>query len=265
MSSLAEILLTVRDAAARASEILLEGYRSKPARKTKATEIDFVTEFDQRSETLILEVLAPLGIAVVGEEGGGTPAERTFYVDPLDGTTNYLHGHPFFCVSIGLVEAGVPVLGLVHAPALGVTWEAVRGCGTLRNGVECRVTATERLEDSLLATGFPYDRRTSSDDNLREFSRLKKITHGVRRGGSAAIDLAMVADGTYDGYWEMKLNPWDWAAGATLVCEAGGQLSRYDGSAFDVRATRESATRAELVASNGRIHQALLGALAPAL
>lgn len=260
--SLAETLLVVRDAASRASEILLEGYRTRPARRTKATEIDFVTEFDQRSETLILELLAPLGIAVVGEEGGGTPADRTFYVDPLDGTTNYLHGHPFFCISIGLIDAGVPVLGVVHAPALGVTWEAVRGCGTLRNGVPCHVTDTTRLEDSLLATGFPYDRRTTTDDNLREFSRLKKITHGVRRGGSAAIDLAMVADGTYDGYWEMKLNPWDWAAGATLVTEAGGALSRYDGSPFDVHATRESAQRAELVATNGGVHALLLAQLA---
>ena len=261
MSSLAEMLLTVRDAASRASEILLEGYRSKPARQTKATAIDFVTEFDQRSEALVLELLAPLGIAVVGEEGGGTPAERTFYVDPLDGTTNFLHGHPFFCVSIGLIDEGEPVLGLVHAPALGVTWEAVRGCGTLRNGVECKVTDTARLEDSLLATGFPYDRRTSSDDNLREFSKLKKITHGVRRGGSAAIDLAMVADGTFDGYWEMKLNPWDWAAGATLVQEAGGRLSRYDGSPFDVRTARDASIRAELIASNGAIHDVLVDAL----
>jgi myo-inositol-1(or 4)-monophosphatase len=260
--SLADTLLVVRDAVAKASEILLEGYRTRPARKTKATEIDFVTEFDQRSEALILEMLAPLGIAVVGEEGGGTPADCTFYVDPLDGTTNYLHGHPFFCISVGLIDAGEPVLGVVHAPALGVTWEAVRGCGTLRNGVACRVTETARLEDSLLATGFPYDRRTTDDDNLREFSRLKKITHGVRRGGSAAIDLAMVADGTYDAYWEMKLNPWDWAAGATLVCEAGGVLSRYDGSAFDVHASRDSARRAELVASNGVVHAALLAQLA---
>ena len=260
--SLADTLLVVRDAASRASEILLEGYRTRPVRRTKSTEIDFVTEFDQRSETLVLELLAPLGIAVVAEEGGGTRAERTFYVDPLDGTTNYLHGHPFFCVSIGLIDAGVPVLGVVHAPALGVTWEAVRGCGTLRNGVACRVTDAVRLEDSLLATGFPYDRRTTQDDNLREFSRLKKLTHGVRRGGSAAIDLAMVADGTFDGYWEMKLNPWDWAAGAVLVTEAGGTLSRYDGSAFDVHATLESAQRAELVATNGGVHAALLDELA---
>ncbi len=262
MTSLADTLLIVRDAIASASELLLEGYRSRPAHRTKATAIDFVTEFDQRSEALIKQMLAPLGIAIVGEEGGGTPADRTFYVDPLDGTTNYLHGHPFFCISIGLIDAGEPVLGVVHAPALGVTWEAVRGCGTLRNGVACHVTDTARLEDSLLATGFPYDRRSTDDDNLREFSRLKKRTHGVRRGGSAAIDLAMVADGTFDGYWEMKLNPWDWAAGATLVQEAGGRLSRYDGSAFDVHATRDSTTRAELVASNGALHPALLTALA---
>lgn len=261
MSSLAEILLTVREAAGRASELLLSGYRSKPSSQTKSTAIDFVTEYDQGSEAILIETLKPLGLAIVGEEGGGVAAESTFYVDPLDGTTNYLHGHPFFCISIGLVEAGIPVLGLVHAPALGVTWEAVRGCGTLRNGQECRVTATSALEDSLLATGFPYDRRTSADDNLREYARLKKITRGIRRGGSAAIDLAMVADGTYDGYWEMKLNPWDWAAGAVLVTEAGGTLSRYDGSTFDVRATRDSDLRAELVASNGALHQSLLAAL----
>ena len=262
IAPLAETLLFVRDAADRAGELLMEGYRSRPARSTKATEIDFVTEFDQRSERLIVDVLQPLGIAIVGEEGGGTAAERTFYVDPLDGTTNYLHGHPFFCVSIGLIEEGVPVLGVVHAPALGVTWEAVRGCGTLRNGVQCRVTPTTELGDCLLATGFPYDRRTTDDNNLREYGRLKMLTHGVRRGGSAAIDLAMVADGTFDGYWEMKLNPWDWAAGATLVHEAGGMLTRYDGSPFDVQATRDSLPRPELVASNGHVHRAMIEALA---
>lgn len=261
MSSLAEILLTVREAAGRASELLLSGYRSRPASRTKSTSIDFVTEYDQGSEAILIETLKPLGLAIVGEESGGTPAESTFYVDPLDGTTNYLHGHPFFCISIGLVEAGTPVLGLVHAPALGVTWEAVRGCGALRNGQACRVTDTAQLDEALLATGFPYDRHTSTDDNLREYAHLKKRTRGIRRGGSAAIDLAMVADGTYDGYWEMKLNPWDWAAGALLIEEAGGRLSRYDGSAFDVHATQKSPVRTELVASNGALHDTLLAAL----
>lgn len=261
MTDLDAVLAAAREAAQAAAAIQLAGFRSRPAARTKSTAIDFVTEFDQRSEAAIKARLAPLGLDVVGEETGGSPGERTLYVDPLDGTTNFLHGHPFFCISIGLVEHGVPTVGLVHAPALGVIWEGVRGRGATRNGVPCRVTETARVDEALLATGFPYDRREQDDDNLREFARFKKRTRGVRRGGSAAIDLAMVADGTYDGYWEMKLNPWDWAAGALLVAEAGGRLSRYDGSPADVREPRDGPRRTELVASNGALHAALLATL----
>lgn len=251
----------VERAVQAAHGILLEGFRSRPRATLKSSEIDFVTEYDRRSEIVIKEALAPLGLAIVGEESGGTPADYTFFVDPLDGTTNYLHGHPFFAISIGLCAADVPVLGVVHAPALGVTWSAIRGRGATRNQELCRVTDTARLEDALLATGFPYDRRESDADNLYEFIRLKKVTRGVRRCGSAAIDVCMVADGTYDGYWEMKLNPWDWAAATCILHEAGGTSSRYDGSAFDVREPREGLRRTELVASNGHVHAAILAEL----
>lgn len=255
-ASLDTIAHAVRDAATRAASLLMEGHRSRPTARTKSSAIDFVTEYDGRSEALLVEALAPLGIAIVGEEGGRQLEgdhgdERIFYIDPLDGTTNYLHGHPFFCISIGLLERGQPLHGLVHAPALGLVWEATRGKGALRNGEPCTVSTAASLEEALLGTGFPYDRHLSSDDNLTEFAALKKRVHGIRRGGSAAIDLAFVADGTLDGYWEHKLNPWDWAAGALLVQEAGGRLSRYDGSEFAVETAQRDA---ELVASNPGLH-----------
>ncbi|MCK6549706.1 inositol monophosphatase, partial [Myxococcota bacterium] len=161
------------------------------------------------------------------------------------------------CVSIGLVRvtpSGTePLVGVVAAPALGLTWSGARGLGALRNDEPCRVTSTATLQDSLVATGFAYDQSTD-DDNVPETRAFLKRTRGIRRCGAAAIDLAMTADGTYDLYWEQRLNPWDISAGALLVLEAGGRLSDYGGGPLDVRKGR-------VVASNGAIHDEALGVL----
>jgi myo-inositol-1(or 4)-monophosphatase len=175
-------------------------------------------------------------------------------VDPIDGTTNYAHGHPFWCVSIGLVAAEGPALGVVVAPALQLEWVA-DGTRSTRNGEGCRVSEQSELSQSLLATGFPYDRQTSSENNFAAFVHFKKITQGIRRCGSAAIDLCFVADGTYDGYWERKLKPWDMAAGIAMVRASGGRATAFDGGPLDV-------VSGYAIASNGKIHDAIVAELA---
>lgn len=233
----------------RAGKLLLDGYRSG-ARVHKKGRIDLVTEFDLASEELIRAGIAEAFPThrIIGEEGEEQgEGDTVWYVDPLDGTTNFAHGHPFFSISIALWSDDAPVLGVVAAPALGVTWAARTGEGTHRNGERCRVSTTATLEDALCATGFPYDRWTNPENNHREFGEFLRRTQGVRRCGSAAIDLALVSDGTYEFYWERALNAWDMCAGALLVTEAGGRLSDLSGGPADPRS-------GDLVASNGAVH-----------
>lgn len=241
-----------------AGQVCLRGWRTGVAVERKGA-IDLVTACDRASEDVIRAGFARAfpGVDLVAEEGGGVAHEGApvFWADPLDGTTNFAHGHPFFAVSIGLACGAALLAGVVVAPALGVAWRASRGRGATRDGAPCAVSATAVLGDSLLATGFPYDVRTNPLNNFDEFAALTRASRGVRRCGSAAIDLCMTADGTFDGYWERFLKPWDMAAGAAVVLEAGGALSALDGGAADVRT-------GAVVASNGRIHPALLEAIA---
>ncbi len=246
------------DAAREAAKILAPGFRHRPVAEHKGA-VDLVTEFDRASEAYLAERLVrETGFACVGEEAGGEraadPNDPTWYVDPLDGTTNFVHGHPFYCVSIGLTVAGTPRLGAVFAPALSLAWTGIAGRSATRNGEPCAVSSTASFDAAMLGTGFPYDRKTSADNNFDAFVALKKQVQAVRRCGSAAIDLCFVADGTYDGYWERKLRPWDLAAGAAIVLGAGGRLSSFDGMSPDL-------LQGHLVATNGRIHDALVAAL----
>jgi myo-inositol-1(or 4)-monophosphatase len=248
-SDLKRSLDTVQTVVDEASTILMEGFR-KDLNIQKKGAIDLVTEFDLRSEDLIRDRLmrAFPDDRIVGEEGAAHgEGNRVWYVDPLDGTTNFAHGHPFFCISIALYDKGEGLVAIVAAPALGTRWWAARGAGCFRNGERCTVSSTAVLDQSLCATGFPYDRRESEDDNLAEFRGFLKRSQGIRRCGSAAIDLAMIADGTFDVYWEQRLNAWDMCAGALLVLEAGGRLSDYGGGPADPRT-------GTLVATNGRVH-----------
>lgn len=252
-------LRVAKDAAADASRLLLDGFRSG-AEVRKKGRIDLVTDYDLASERRLRDRLAAAfpDHRIVGEEGDPQGSgERIWYVDPLDGTTNFAHGHPFFSVSIALYDGDRPVVGVVAAPALGVTWSACAEGGAFRGERPCRVSTTSALSDALCATGFPYDRWDNPDNNERELSAFLRRTHGVRRCGSAAIDLALVADGTYDLYWEQRLHAWDMAAGALIVIEAGGRLSDYDGAEGDARSGR-------LVATNGALHDATLAVLAAA-
>jgi myo-inositol-1(or 4)-monophosphatase len=228
----------------------------------KSSDIDLVTEYDRRAEECIVKRLRAAfpGDVVVAEESGmsapssGAAAAR-WLIDPLDGTTNYAHGLPLFCVSIAREVRGSVEIGVVEAPALGLTFAARRGDGATLNGARMHVSDTDSLARSMLATGFPYDRHTSPDSNFEQFVAFQRRAQAVRRLGAAALDLALVAHGTYDGYWEMKLKPWDLAAGALLVEEAGGRVTGWRGEPLAV-------DRGAAVASNGRIHDELLAVLA---
>jgi myo-inositol-1(or 4)-monophosphatase len=249
------------EVATEAAQLLLAGFRKHPAVTEKAR-ADLVTEYDLASERLIRQRLAERtpDIAIVAEEQGGTPASgsgRTWFCDPLDGTTNFVHGHHFFCVSIGVAEAGRPIAGAVVAPALATHWVGFRGGPALRNGEPCRVSETSELGQALVGTGFPSDRSRAPSNNFDAFMRVKQRVRGVRRCGSAAIDLCLVADGTYDAYWERRLNAWDVMAGSALLLAAGGALSALDGTPPDLSV-------GHILASNGRIHEALLGLLVDA-
>lgn len=273
------ILGVTRRAAREAAQLALGGFRHDPTVEHKG-DVDLVTSFDRDSEDLLRRRLGEaLPFAIVGEEEGGAAETIAFYVDPIDGTTNFVHGHPFWCISIGLVVAGQPVLGVVVSPPLGTEWYgyiaasgdrlAVRRSaenGITRDAAEesarlrivegpCTVSSTAALEDALLATGFPYDRRTSPDNNFDAFITIKKRCQAVRRCGSAALDLCLVADGTYEGYWERKLRPWDVAAGIALVRAAGGKVTDFDGGTANIET-------GHIIATNGAIHEELTRELA---
>lgn len=251
-SELREWLASTREIAEEAGAILMRGYRNAGGVRHKG-EIDLVTEHDLASEALIRERLSAAfpDHGLVGEEGGGKARDGlVWFCDPLDGTTNFAHGLFVFAVSIGLALDGKAILGVVHAPALGLTWSGARGVGAFRNEEMCSVSSTDALSRSLIATGFPYDRASDSENNIAELSRIVLKIRGIRRLGSAATDLCLVADGTYDAYWEQKLKPWDICAGMAILEAAGGRITSYEGGSVDIHCGR-------LIASNGKIHDVL--------
>lgn len=251
-------LRLIRRLASEAGGILkAAAFRAHQA-DSKRVAADLVTEFDRRSERLIVDGIREAfpGDHVLAEEGGesGEQSRRRWLVDPLDGTTNFAHGLPFFCVSIALEVDGELEAGAVQAPALGWSFWAARGRGAWLGDRRLQVSRTATLDRALLATGFPYDNATSPENNFAEFEALYKRSQGVRRVGAAALDLAMVAAGWLDGYWEMKLKPWDLAAGALLVREAGGRVTDWKGGPLSVDS-------GAAVATNGAIHDSLVAAL----
>jgi myo-inositol-1(or 4)-monophosphatase len=227
--------------------------------QTKSSAIDLVTDVDRACDALIRErVLAAFpGDGLLTEEGAEARSTSgwRWIVDPLDGTTNYAHGFPHFAVSIAVERAGRVELGAIYDPIRDELFHAVRGGGAFRNGSPVRVSAAEKLEHSLLATGFAYDVHSARNENLEYFGRFMRRAQAVRRAGSAALDLAYVACGRFDGFWELSLHPWDVAAGLLLIEEAGGTASDFDGGPVPADATR-------VLASNGRLHAAMLEVLA---
>lgn len=195
---------------------------------SKSSEYDLVTNIDTRSEQeLIRRIKAEYpGHAILSEESGisNDVSEYLWIIDPLDGTVNYAHRFPVFCISLALQYCGEVVLGIVYAPALRELFETVKGQGAYLNGVKIQVGMINELSKAILATGFPYDKATDRENNLNYFNHLVPRINGIRRTGSAAYDLCNVAAGRFNGYWEFKLNRWDIAAGVLMVEEAGGEI-----------------------------------------
>jgi len=249
-------LLDIASEAALAAGAILESYWGKlDSIEQKGRPGDLVTAADTAAEAEILQVLerhVPDHGLLAEESGrGGSNASPFLWaIDPLDGTTNYTHQYPFSATSVGLLIDGKPTVGAVYDPIHRDLFRAAKGLGATRNRHPIRVSATQNLPASLLVTGFAYDRQETLDTNYAEFCRFTHLTQGVRRGGAISIDLAYVACGRLDGYWERGWSPWDLAAGVVLVEEAGGRVTAYDQSPFAIESGR-------ILASNGAIHGAM--------
>lgn len=221
-------------------------------------EVDLVTEADRAAEEAIVATIRGTFPRhdVLAEEADYGHCESTYrwIIDPLDGTTNYAHGFPWFAVSIALEVAGEIRLGVIYNPFHHELFVAEKGGGAFLNDVQLRVSSTARLDRAMLATGFPYDRKTSPVNNYDHFVNFQQAAQACRRAGAASLDLAYVAAGRLDGYWEMKLKPWDVAAGQLLVTEAGGRATDFNGYPLDIDGR-------EYLASNGLIHESMMAVL----
>lgn len=245
------------DVAKRAGKLLLDNFCGKRKVNYKGR-INLVTEMDILSEKLIVDSLKKEfpEHGILAEEGSRTDSDSGYLwiIDPLDGTTNYAHGFGFFAVSIALEEKDTGIIaGVVYAPYIDECYTASRGLGACLNGKPARVSSTGSLEGSMVATGFPYDVK-ESHDNMEYFNRFLTKTQAVRRPGSASIDLCSVAAGKFDGYWELKLYPWDTAAGSLIVEEAGGMVTGLNGAEFNPY-------KKGVLATNGLIHKEMLGVI----
>ena len=261
----------LRDAAVEfaraAGAILLEGYghAHRPERKGR---IDLVTEYDRRSERLLLDAIArrfPEHRVLAEESGASAPSGATgtgsppvrWLVDPLDGTTNFAHNYPFFCVSVAAEVDGRLAAAAVFDPVRDELFTAHEGGGARLNERAIHVSDIERVEDALLVTGFPYDVREHPERSLPLFQAFLMRAQGLRRDGSAALNLCYLATGRFDGFWEGHLSPWDMAAGVLIVREAGGVVTDYEGGPFRL-------DHKEILASNGQLHEEMKGVLAGA-
>ena len=229
-------LNTARQAVKEAGKCLMRRF-NKTNQISRKGVIDLVTEADLQSEKIILEIIRESfpDDSILAEETGkhGSIKERAWIIDPLDGTTNFAHGFPFFAVSIGFQAEGEIILGIVYSPSLKERFEAVKDRGSTLNGNHIKVSENRDLNSSLLATGFPYSIREDSEQVIGLLEKILIRAQGVRRAGAAAIDLCYVAAGRLDGFWEQGLKPWDTAAGSLIVREAGGKVSDYQGEPYN--------------------------------
>ncbi|MGH9948225.1 MAG: inositol monophosphatase family protein, partial [Pyrinomonadaceae bacterium] len=259
MSAFQFMLNFAIETAREAGQLLLEKF-GRITTVTKKGDINLVTEADLASEALIVEKIKSYypRHSILAEESGDTvviddDSTWKWIIDPLDGTTNYAHGYPCFCVTLALEHNGEIVIGVTFDPTRDELFAAEKGNGATLNGKPIRVSTTEKLGDALIVTGFPYDIK-QRDNFTRHLTEFLLTSRGVRRDGSAAIDMAYVACGRFDGFWEEGLNPWDLAAGKLLIEEAGGVVSNYDGSPFSIY-------QPPICSSNAAIHNQMLEVL----
>jgi myo-inositol-1(or 4)-monophosphatase len=247
------LLPTMESIAREAGSLLMEHFRRRVKIEYKG-EVDLVTVADRQSEAMIRDRIRGQFPShdIMGEEGTRieTGSDYKWYVDPLDGTTNFAHGYPVFCVSLAVEYRGARIAGVVYDPTRNELFAAEKANGARLNGKPIQVSSTANLAECLVATGFPSHKR-HQNPNIYFYHQLTLRSHGVRRAGSAALDLCYVAAGRFDGFWEFNLNPWDTAAGVLLVEEAGGRVTDFSGGPFQI-ASRET------LASNGHVHDALL-------
>ena len=251
-----QIFLDIATEAVMAAGTILEAYWGKlETVEEKGRPGDLVTAADKEAEAVILKILQrhfPEHSILAEESGqlGDNQSDYLWAIDPLDGTTNYAHQYPIAAVSVGLLVSGTPQVGAIYNPFRDELFRAAKGLGATRNRRPIQVSQTSELSKSLLVSGFAYDRRETSDNNYAEFCYLTHLTQGVRRSGAASLDLADVACGRLDGYWERGLSPWDMAAGIVLIEEAGGKVTAYDRSPLIISSGR-------ILATNGKIHNNL--------
>lgn len=247
-------------AALSSGKLLLDGAR-RPFSISYKGERNLVTEMDKKAEELIVETIHKEfpDHDIIAEEGGGqnNNAPWRWYIDPIDGTTNYSRGFPIYCVSIGLEHEEELVVGVVYQPVLNELFTAQLGCGAFLNGERLKVSSVSSMKETLLATGFPYTVKQNPDLYLARFRAFMLDTLAIRRAGSAALDLCYVAAGRFDGFWESNLAPWDMAAGVLMVTEAGGEVTDFYGG-------KDFLTKGEIIASNKIIHASMKEVLAKA-
>jgi len=250
----AEYLMASEEAARKAGQLLKENISKSDEIFYKGA-VDLVTPFDTKAQRTILDHLSSFfpDHGYLAEEGlsQNKGAEMRWIIDPLDGTTNYAHHFPVFTISIALERRSEIVLGLVYDPMREEMFSALKGKGAFLNDKKISVSDIDELDKSLLATGFPYDVRVNQENNVSHFNNFIIRAQGIRRCGSAAMDLCYVACGRFDGFWELKLKPWDVAAGTLIVQEAGGQVSDFRGGEFSIFGS-------EVLATNGAIHQQMV-------
>ncbi|MCP4134187.1 MAG: inositol monophosphatase [bacterium] len=252
-----EILDFTKIISREAGEILLKGFRSEETIVSYKSRTDLVTNMDRASEDFLYSKINSKfpDHTIIAEEGSRkeTNGEFAWYVDPLDATNNYAHGIPFFCVSIGVYskDSKKVVAGAVYDPYHDEMFSAATGTGAFLNGKKITVSGINDIGIAVLATGFPYTKEDPEKNNVKQFNRILPNIQGIRRIGSAALDLSYISCGRIDGYWEPYLQPWDMAAGSVIVEEAGGRVSKYNGDTFDPEYP-------QIIASNGKIHDTII-------
>jgi myo-inositol-1(or 4)-monophosphatase len=253
-----DFLSAAQNAARQAGALLKDNWLKAKTIEVKTDIVDLVTNVDKASDALITKILRTQFPThqIIAEESAisGQPSDYRWYIDPIDGTTNFAHSFPHFAVSIALTHKTQGIVGVVYDPLRDELFCAARGDGATLNGRLIRVSPTPQLDQSLVLTGFPYDRRKRSEYYLRFYQAFMLRTQGVRRCGSAALDLCYVASGRADAFWEWRLHPWDTAAGSLIVEEAGGKMSDFSGQWFDIAGE-------QTLASNGQVHAEMVEVL----